>query len=400
MKNDRLTNILVECPELIASVRVGVLNVLKPLEKLICHVRFCETKNIGKVDLQWCDILVCVRGSELATQQIVLEAKRLERLVIYFLDDDLLHLPKELLAYEYFEYYGHKRALQQCLASSDALWGVNEQIHKSYQYLCGKNRWIKTRVPADIISLGKPKKHNQVVRVLYAGSKDHQKIITDLLRPAIKYVLDTSNLNIEFYCIGPDPHLEEYPQVRHIKYFEDYTEYREFVEKRQFDIALAPTRLGAFFQCKYYNKFVEYTSIGAVGIYTDCPLYNQIIQHAENGFLVENTVIDWANKIVQLAKDRELRAYCQQNAYHLLVAEFNADTVAKNFLNQLPEIKTYRAPKVDINEIHLCSPQIYFYFDRIKFLFCQYNILAIPIIAYKLAKKIIILIKKVFFRYV
>ena len=58
---DRLTHILVECPALIASVQVGVLNALAPLEGRICEVRFRETRRLKRKDIQWCDIFVCVR---------------------------------------------------------------------------------------------------------------------------------------------------------------------------------------------------------------------------------------------------------------------------------------------------------------------------------------------------
>lgn len=392
--NIRKTHILVECPELIASVKVGVLAVLEPLEAAaLCTVRFCETRNITKSDIAWCDIFICVRGSELATQQIVLESKRLGRLVVYFLDDDLLHLPQELLSYQYFEYKGHRKAIYQCLAASDVLWVVSDQVRHKYQYLCQGNRCIKTQVPVNIIPLsqGDPR---QVVQILYAGSRDHQKIVRDILRPAIKQVLDMADMSVEFVCIGPDPGLDQYKQVHHIEYFDDYTEYRKFVESRHFDIALAPTRLGPFFQCKYYNKFVEYTSIGAVGIYTDCPLYQQIIKNEYNGLLAENEPAVWAEKIIQLAKDQKLRHDCQHNAYELLSSEFNENTVAQSLLDQLPEIRYFRAPMLTINRIHLYDTKVYFYFDRIKYLFSRYSLLALPIIAVKAIKKVVKWLRK------
>ena len=91
---ERLTHVLVECPDLIASVQVGVLNVLAPLEGTICEVRFRETRRIRRKDIQWCDILICVRGCEVSTAMIISEAKRHGRLVFYFLDDDLLQFTR------------------------------------------------------------------------------------------------------------------------------------------------------------------------------------------------------------------------------------------------------------------------------------------------------------------
>ena len=388
-KSDRGIHILVECPELIASVRVAVLATLKPLEGAgLCAVRFRETRNIKKSDIAWCDVFICVRGSELATKQVILECRRLGRFVIYFLDDDLLNLPQELLSYQYFEYEGHRRSICQCLATSDVLWVVNDQIGRKYKHLCGGNRYIKTEIPACTIPLSQ-EEAGSTIRILYAGSQDHQEIIQDILRPAIKQILDTNSISVDFVCIGPDPDLGQYKQVHHIEYFSDYTEYRKFVESGRFDIALAPTRMGSFFQCKYYNKFVEYTSIGAVGIYTDCSLYQQVIKNEYNGVLAENDPAVWAEKIILLAKDQKLRHECLYNAYKLLSSEFNENIVAKSLVTQLPEIIHFRAPIITLNKIHLHDLRLYFYFDRIKYLFSQYGILAIPIIAGKAVKKIV-----------
>ena len=387
---ERLTHILVECPELIASVRVGVLNVLDPLEKQgLCEVKFLETRNIRKADLIWCDIFVCVRGSEELTMHIVCEVKRLGRLLLFFLDDDLLHLPKESLAYAYFEYGNHQHALKKILSISDGLWGANNLIRDQYLPLCGGGKWISTRMPTVIKPPPMEERERTVVQVLYAGSVDHQNLIREILSPAIRIVSKQFGDQIQFTFVGPDPALKDIPQVTHQAFFENYDQYREFVEKGSFQIGLAPTKLGHFFQCKYYNKFVEYTAVGAVGIYTDCPLYQQVVQNKKNGLLCQNSPQAWADAIITLAKDQDLRCVCYQNASNLLKSQFAPQNVANQFLMQFPEIRDFRAPVYRIDQVRLYHPLLYFYMDRSRYLFHTYHILAIPIIAWKAVKKLI-----------
>jgi len=386
-ENERPTRILVECPQLIASVRVGVLDALKPLEGKTCETRFSATRSIKKADLQWCDILICVRGSELMTKQIVLEAKRLKRIVVYFLDDDLLHLPKESLSFAYFQYADNQRSMIEILEQSDALWGVNERIKEQYLPLCGKQRWVCSRVPAHVSSREKRPNKGERIRVLYAGSVDHQNLIRELLANAVQRVIERCGDKVEFVFVGPDPQLKRYPQVRYQRFFESYEEYRAFVEEGAFDIGLAPTRPDGFFQCKYYNKFVEYASIGAAGIYTDCQLYRQVVKNRENGLLCDNTPEEWADAIIELAEDAGFRERCRKTAADLLRKEFTPDAVAQSVLRQIPEIEQYRAPKVEIRKIRLVNPWLYFYFTRSRYLFHQYHLLAVPIIGYKAIKK-------------
>ncbi len=398
----RTTHILVECPELIASVQVGVLNVLRPLEDSVCSVRFRETRRIEKEDIQWCDIFICVRGSEPLTEAITAEVKRLGRLVFYFLDDDLLHLPEETLSKEYFQYEENRKALCSILSRSDGLWGVNEKIREIYLPLCGTRRWIWSRVPAIINPSPKEGSAGDVTKVLYAGSVDHKKVVRDILAPAAELVIQHCGRKVEFTFVGPDPGLKGRAQVHHQPFFNDYEAYRTFVESQGFQIGLAPTRQGEFFQCKYYNKFVEYTSVGAVAVYTDCPLYRQVVEHEENGLLCENTPEDWAGAIIRLIEQPQLRQQCLRNAAALIQDEFNPDTVAQGLLEQIPELREFRAPQVSISQIKLAGAWItntwlLFYIGRARYLLHRYHLLGIPIIAYKTIKILmLLLIRKVF----
>jgi len=302
----RPTHILVECPDLIASVRVAVLNALEPLEKAsICKVRFCKSCEICKEDLVWCDIFVCVRGSETISAYSVQEAKRLGRFVLYFLDDDLLHIPMDSMSRAYFEYGKHQKALVDCLAASDGLWVVNPRIQDCYLPLCGKNRVIISRVPVQVENMPQ-QEESSVVRVIYAGSSDHQNLVRELLAPAVRLVLERCKGRIEFTFVGPDPDLGDCPEVSYHPFFDDYSQYREYVNSGRFQIGLAPTRLGNFYQCKYYNKFIEYTMMGVVGVYTNSSLYAQVVRNEENGILCDNTPDDWAKKIIQISSKQNL----------------------------------------------------------------------------------------------
>lgn len=384
---ERLTHVLVECPDLIASVQVGVLNVLAPLEGTICEVRFRETRRIRRKDIQWCDILICVRGCEVSTAMIISEAKRHGRLVFYFLDDDLLHLPEDSLARAYLDYKENQQSLLNIIGQSDGLWGVNEEIRKIYLPLCGIQRWICTRVPTQLREMISYNVVQNPVKILYAGSMDHQNIVHKILAPAVRMVIERCGEKVDFTFVGPDPQLPGYTQVHHHAFFPDYKQYRNFVESGSYQIGLAPIKQSQFYQCKYYNKFVEYTSIGAVGIYTDSPLYGQIVTHGENGFLSKNDPVSWAEWIIQFVEHPELRQSCFQNAAELLSTQFRPEIVSEKLLQQMSELREFRAPKVLLLEISIFNPWFVFYAERVKYLFHRYHILAVPILAFKAMRK-------------
>ena len=95
-----MTNILVECPELISSVKIGVLNPLKNQKK--CDIKFKRTVDITKKDILWSDIVISVRGSERASFEIMKAAALAKRYTIMFLDDDLINIPLNLESTTYY----------------------------------------------------------------------------------------------------------------------------------------------------------------------------------------------------------------------------------------------------------------------------------------------------------
>lgn len=79
------TKILVECQELLASVKIGVLEPLRPLlDKQCVEIRFKRTLDVNEKDISWCDILITVRAVEYASLKIIAKAKELKRYIIYF----------------------------------------------------------------------------------------------------------------------------------------------------------------------------------------------------------------------------------------------------------------------------------------------------------------------------
>ncbi|MGX8127560.1 hypothetical protein ACWTV9_14920 [Clostridioides difficile] len=378
--------ILVECPALIASVKVGVLDVLSVLEgENKCEVIFKETVNIKKEDIMWCDIVVCVRGCEFSTLYIMKLAKKFSRFIIYFLDDDLLNVPQNLECSEYFKDANLKKNLIEIISISDALWCVNNLLLKKYSKYCSKNNII-TKVPTVLENYEKNTK--ETINILYAGSVDHSGIIRQYVVPAVIKLCNDFGDRISFTFIGANPNIRGFNNIKYIKYIDDYSKYKELVVNGNFHIGLAPVYTEDFYKCKYYNKFIEYTSINAVGIYTNSEPYVNVISNNKNGFLCENTEEDWYNTIKKVILDNSMRESCLINARKLIFEEFNPKTIAEKMSKDLPEITGYYADKKNDKFIKFRNMKYMFYRQRIKILFKQNGVLVIPIIVYKIIKKI------------
>lgn len=381
-----MTHVLVECPEMLASARVGVLDPLKPLKKKsICDVRFVQTKDITNEDVQWCDILICVRGCEMPSMRLVQAAKKAGRYIVYFLDDDLLNVPTESGSSTYFSDPSFQTNLKQCLTLSDCLWVVNPLVGEKYSQFCPN--WFCSSVALDIEKL----KENHAVsdgifRILYAGSVDHEYVIQKYLVPAIQNVNKTRKQQVEFVFVGANPKILDVDNVFHYQFFSDYEQYVSFVQKWNFSLGLAPVMDSEFHQCKYYNKFVEYTINGMAGIYSDLLPYRGIVQHGDTGYLCENSVQSWTDAIIYAIEHQAEIIKIQHRAVSFLKENLEAEKVAKGILSGIPQLETYHAPQNA--RFRIPNMKVLFYLERLRFLCRTEGIRTVYLVPQKAWKKL------------
>lgn len=376
------TNILVECPELISSVKIGVLDLLENREE--CNIEFKRTSTITKHDILWSDVVISVRGCEKASLKIMESANRAGRYTIMFLDDDLINIPLNLDSTKYYNDKKLKKYILEILANCQILWAVNPRIIEKYSKYTIKKNGVLGKVPMKIEI--EKKEWTEPVKVLYAGSIDHKQTLQKIISPVITKFDEIINEKITFTFIGANPEIEK---TKHYNYFQDYESYKKFVIKGKFDIGLAPIETTEFYKSKYYNKFLEYTSIGVVGIYTDTEPYNLIIKDGINGFLCENNPEKWYLKIKKIIENPSKIAEILENAQRQVREDYNINVVSNEILTLIPELIEYKAKEKNIKNIRLENIKLIFYMERIQLLMRIYGLKSIIVIPYRILKKII-----------
>lgn len=387
---NRPVNILVECPSLLPSVRLGVLEPLRPLEeKGVCKVQFKKSIQIGNKDLTWCDVLLTVRGCEFLTLKVIEAAKKANRFIVYFLDDDLLDIPMGLGSSDYFRNEKLKTILVDCLKKSDILWCVNSLVGEKYSKIASIP-WILSKVPVSAIQNKAPfVSKMEKIKILYAGSTDHTRVIQKVLRPVVLKLSEEFGEEIEFLFIGANPNISQKSNVSYLPYLESYEQYKEIVNHGGFQLGLAPLGEERFYQYKYYNKFIEYTSSGIVGIYSDSPPYTLIVKHLKNGFLCKNTHDDWYQTI-KLAVEQIKKGNTQllENAASLLMTEFHREEIAENLQKDIPQLGNYFEDSL-VKDKCVFFRVFIFYAWRIKLLWEKHGLLFLPVLIQKIVKKLL-----------
>jgi glycosyltransferase, group 1 family len=376
------TNILVECPELISSVKIGVLDLLENIEG--CNVKFKRTSTITKHDILWSDVVISVRGCEKASLKIIESANRAGRYTIMFLDDDLINIPLDLDSTKYYNDQKLKKYILEILSKCQILWAVNPKIIEKYSKYTITKKGILGKVPMKIEI--EKKECTEPLKVLYAGSIDHKQTLQKIIKPVIKKFDEIIKDKITFTFVGANPEID---RTAHYNYFQDYKSYKKFVIEGKFDIGLAPIETTEFYKSKYYNKFLEYTSIGVVGIYTDTEPYNLIVKDGINGFLCENAPEKWCLKIEKIIENPSKISEILERAQKQVREDYNIEIVSDEILTLIPELIEYKAEEINIKKIRLENIKLIFYMERIQLLIRIYGIKSIIVIPYKILKKII-----------
>ena len=329
-------------------------------------VSFKCIKDVKKSDIENNDILYMIRPNDVISAKLAKQAQKSGLFVIFFCDDDLFHLPKDLPNIPY-----RRRKLKKCLANANMLITNSEFFAKQRCEDSLEKRYylINTIVETDeMVSHN----DNKVTKFLYAGSVTHKTLFEKLIQPFFEQLVNKYGKTISFTFIGVHPEVEAFMDKTNIEYYGSMPleKYREFVKKNNFDYGLAPLVSNNFTKCKYFNKYLEYSLSGIVGIYSNVEPYTFVIRDGENGYLVNDDPKDWADAIEKVINDKN-RSKIVKRAQDDIKNNFSAEKIFSSIFENIPELdnhdrgekKVYGLGLSSINyRIHRISDIIYLVF--------------------------------------
>ena len=172
-------------------------------------------------------------------------------------------------------------------------------------------------------------------------------LFDEMLAPVINNLSEKYIDKVEIYIVGINPKkLNRTPNIKIIEFFNNIEDYYNFVKKNKFDIGLAPLKETSFNSCKYYNKFLDYTSKGIVGVYSNVEPYKIIVENGINGMLAENEMNSWQKMLEELILSEELRNTLYENAIKCIQEKFSYEFITLKMLEYIPEIRTKKVKKI------------------------------------------------------
>ena len=339
---------MVTCPARIPSVELGAIVPLSELQKQgACEFRYKDERLLSPADVAWCDILFLVRGASSESVWAARWAKKHERTVLGYWDDDLLGIPDYSSAYRYYSNHKIRANIDALFRLADAFLSPNSKLAAKLSVLHGREVKVLPGVHGRERFDPPKKRTTQPPIVGYSGGPDHIRILNAFIGPAIGEVAQTG-ANFKLHIVGPKPDfLAGLPvETRYTPSIPDYYDYLAFASKLDWDIGLAPQWESEFTTCKFYNKLLEYAHIGCAGIYTKIEPYVGVIEDGITGLLVPNEVAAWRDAILRLLKDPDLRFKIASNAYEFAQSHHNRKVVVEQYKETLAPFLGQRAPTV------------------------------------------------------
>jgi processive 1,2-diacylglycerol beta-glucosyltransferase len=248
--------------------------------------------------------------------------------LLYQLDDDLLSLPinASYTAAQREAVHVFARKADALLVSSPVL---AERMARLNQHISIVPNALDERLLVSPLRHHATPFHRDRITLGYMGTRTHDADLRMIL-PALHEFGRLSPQPVELHIVGVALEDETWATLASLPFpvrqiTPPTTEYPQFVTwftgVLHWDIALAPLVDTPFNRAKSDVKFLDYSALGAAGIYSREPVYGRSVAHDVTGWLADATTESWTEALVTLATQPDLRRELAANAHHHLHAE-------------------------------------------------------------------------------
>ena len=348
----REQHILILCIEYIPSVHVGVVSILENIKKSnAVQIRFVPSFSVTAAYIEWADIVISVRGYTPRELVVMEYALHCGKYLVYYLDDDLMNnLPENNFSYSEEVVLMCRDNIPKILSTVNILWTNSDVIVANYGVYCQNT--IKVIAPAPCLATIPQKEKSDVVSIIFAGGLDHSAFLNNLLGECLIEILEKHMGKVRLYVLGAKPDFANKSKyITMIPYEPDFNKYRQNVIGLQPDIGLAPLPDKNFYHSKYFNKYLEYATMGIAGVYSKTLPYTSVVKDKVTGLLADNSPEAWKICVEQLIADTEMRINIRKNSRTQVDKEFTMQQACASLLESMPHLVSFRSKKIRSNLI-------------------------------------------------
>lgn len=341
----KLLNIVSVIEGKIPSTELGVDIPLKWLSiNKKCRHYSIKANFLNFYHVLFADIIFFMRNIENNSINIFDLSKKLNKKIIYGIDDDFDTLSEEHPLKQYMLRNGLLNNYHRFLKESNVVCVYSQYFQKKLLKLNNNVFYLSNIAPIEIIKNLEKKininKSNKI-RIGYLGSSPQHIKFFNIIKNAVLRILEEYHSEVEFYLIGiKDEALDKYKNAFHVSFLKPINKYYEYMIKNKWDIGLAPMLDTEFEKAKTDNKYREYAALGIPGIYSNLEPFKNSVRNNITGILVDNEPEKWYQAIKELILNKKVRNNIAVEAYNDVLLRYNIETYANSYfkvINQLFE---------------------------------------------------------------
>lgn len=248
---------------------------------------------------------------ELQNLIAVLKRKRVK--IVYAIDDDLYDLFVE--SRQGNEHLTLLATVCFLTRAADAVICPNEELADTIMHLNPRVFVFQNYLSQDFVPDLKFNTANRAsgarIKIGYMGTTTHLADFRIVIGALKEILFDCRDVTLHLVGVADPNQLQECMRpfevyIHQPPTYEYSTFIAWFVENMHWDIALAPLEDTPFNRCKSDLKFLDYSAIGAAGVYSNVPPYADL-QDRGLGLVVDNTADAWYRAIRTLIGNPGLR---------------------------------------------------------------------------------------------
>ena len=364
----RPARVLALCEAPIPSAVLGVHTVF---ETLAARTRLCEFRTGSSVtpsrhDVAWADTVVLVRGASPGERRLLFEARRLGRRVATYLDDDLERVPAAARSGYFFTSDEVRGNVAEIVREADDVLVCSDRLREELdrRHGCRSLRILQPR-PARLEGETVPHPPANPIRIGFLGSVDHGPFLDELLGDVLRRVRRDYRGDVQFVFCGAEPRVAADVGAERHPFEPDFETWRRRALDLEISIGLAPLPESEFHRFKYWNKYLEYGSLGVAGIYSKVPPSSDVVRNGATGLLCPNEPEPWFDAIHRLVADSGLRGRIGHAAYLDVESRFSGGALVPHWRTALEPLLAHRAPECWPEQVNLRTGPFWHALDRL-----------------------------------
>lgn len=318
--NIRLTDLFDLMPEVEYSI-------IETYKKIV----FEDVKNI----IWNADILIFQRAIDPVSKSFLDLVLKLNKAIIYDIDDNLLEIPKNFL----LSIPQSKRICEYFLQKSNYVVTSTERLKNAVLPYNKSSVVIENSIQLDLFP-EQEKNHNSTINILLSN-QDHLKLEGEKENfiNLLKSYLENKNIHIYLYGSLADESLLNYKNFHYRSYVHPRLNYIKDISTLNIDFALVPLEESYYHSFKSIIKFIDFAALSIPAIFSKVhPYIESRIEDHENGILVQNRIEEWKNAMNLLIEDQNKRLKLSQNAYNTCKNYYDSKIAIQSWKNIFSEL--------------------------------------------------------------